>query len=915
MPRIFITSAQPKSLVVYCNLDTYYLKMQLTDWTQSWSKTQTCSPHEAISLNKLRSNESNSGVPAQKVIKSSSWRPMYLTPASLALFSTVFLACLASVQTVFAISNRNRGLSGENDVLHRVLWSYGPVAILTLVSSFWARLETQAKTTSSWLSMARGNTRACQSLLLDYTSQLQPISVISALRYKDYTVAAATIASLLLKILLVLATSLITLSPATVVKQHNISLNLKSEFVDNSNGILANGSLASVYFASMMNFNTTLPQGVSDTYAYQLVESDLLDTPSTLNTTVDGFLGEIDCEPANLYPNGLALNISKSTFLWGYDHNDSIPITAGSCSFQVYPNRVLSGLDGEIEDGDYIVGLQSGVCNDSDSKDNHRLAIIVASLAMSGEDIITFARSNCLICTPTYRILPLDLSAQGPDRLLRPSSGRDSRLLRNVHPWDILNTHANAVPPDQTLHNSSAKISNQTVWFDEHGYLAYQFANKSGNPPTLNDGSFEVLAEESLLPNDDLEMWPPEQSVFKPFSLKLSRDQGLGNVPLNREIISYFWSAFPALILASNLSYSSFTYEDLILPALEVNKTFLSAHPNTSAIEFNTTLLAARPSFTQCRVFNSSQIHVNFTSWRDIGVRVNIDSEECLWYGRDVSSNLNIPLPLAGDSLEDEADIDSLFDEYEHPEYLPLSAEAYFAVGGGTRGSGIQARGCSQRLWVWGQWSTSTIQEVDSPQAISVSALACNESMETVEVEALLFGPDLSIKPSRPPIPHQSATSSVDMRWFINEGVDYNLGHYPDYDLYNGLPYLSTNTTDMLFDPFFTLLTTSRYAVPLDMLGNQSHASTVAEAIKFHHRIIAAQRTAASLERIPSGNISMHNWGYEIVPGTNETSYHATSSIPLDRYRVVQNEFSTRVLQGLLIGILICSLHFLLTVI
>lgn len=410
---------------------------------------------------------------------------MYLTPASLALFSVVFLACLASVQTAFAISNRNTGLSGENDVLHRVIWSYGPIAILTLVSSFWARLETQAKTTSSWFSMARGNTIACQSLLLDYTSQFQPISVLSALRYKDYTVAASTIVSLLLKVLLVLATSLITLSPATTVKQYNVPLNLKSEFVDDSNGILATGSLASVNFASMMDFNTPLPQGVSDTYAYQLVESDLLDTPSTLNTTVDGFVGDIDCEPATLYSEGVVLNSSQSIFFWGYNHNNSIPIMAGSCRFQVYPTRILPE-PMEIEDGDYIVGLQSGVCNDSDSKDDHRLAIIVANLTRPEKNITTIARSNCLMCTQTYQILPLDLSAQGSDRLLRPSAGRDSRLLRNVHPWDILNTHVNAVPPDSKLHNSSAKISNQTVWFDGHGYLAYQFANKSGTPPTLS---------------------------------------------------------------------------------------------------------------------------------------------------------------------------------------------------------------------------------------------------------------------------------------------------------------------------------------------------------------------------------------------------------------------------------------------
>jgi hypothetical protein len=129
-------------------------------------------------------------------------------------------------------------------------------------------------------------------------------------------------------------------------------------------------------------------------------------------------------------------------------------------------------------------------------------------------------------------------------------------------------------------------------------------------------------------------------------------------------------------------------------------------------------------------------------------------------------------------------------------------------------------------------------------------------------------------------------------------------------ELYDGLPPLSTNMTDRLFDTFFTLLTTSRYAIPLDMLGNQSHASTVAESIKFHHNIIAAQKTASIIDSVQLvGNESMRDRGYEIVPGTNDTSsYNCTSSVPLDRPRVVQNAFSTRVLQGLLTGVLICSL-------
>lgn len=536
-----------------------------------------------------------------------------------------------------------------------------------------------------------------------------------------------------------------------------------------------------------------------------------------------------------------------------------------------------------------------------------------------------------------------------------------------------------------------------------------------------DNGSFEVLIEERLPPNDDLEVRPPEHSIFKPMTLKIpvrltsatillaiivslevtlrlsKRDQGLGDVPLNSEAISYLWTALPgltftlismyyssvdfdtrslvpflhlskgskfqssvrldlvnkhtflllyeelktksfealastlavtltsfltifstglftsvvvtrhvsnelsiarpiwyntkgtaaefgwsdhsmdsaALILASNLSYPSFTYEDLILPTLEVDETFLSAHSNTSAIEFSTTLLAARPSFAQCRIFNSSQIRIsNFSVDRDTRVWLHIDSEEC--HSDMLSEAWNLWMS-------------------------PGVPHAYFAVGGGTWGNSPH-HGCSQRLWAWGRWSSS-VGHQGEPQVSSVSALACNESVETVEVEAVLFGPDLSIKPSRPPIPHQSAASSVDAQgWFkpISEATSY--------ELYDGLPRMFTDAADRLLDTFFTLLTTSRYAIPVEMLGNQSQASTVADAIKFHHRIIAAQ-SIANLYRVLDDTTFKRDWTYKIVPGTNDTtSYNATTSVPSDRPRVIQNEFSTRVLQGLLVGALICLL-------
>lgn len=328
--------------------------------------------------------------------------------------------------------------------------------------------------------MAQRKTVASQSLLLDYTLQFQPFSIISALRDTDYTVAAATVTSLLIRVLLVLATSLITLSP-TRINHDNVPLILKSEFVDSPDGLTANGSMASTNFLSILNFSTPLPQGVSDTYAYQLIESDLVDTPSTLNTTVDGFIGGLECKTANL---------SVNNFIWNSTVPSGIPLRADSCTFDFDPVTWYKPMD-----GDHSVSAMNGWCdgsnliNASDSQRRH--GIIAAVLSSQGEGIFTIAILNFLLCTPTYQILPLDLSIQGPDTLVRPSSspGRNSRILSNVHPWDIMDVyfHEQTQTWEQSQSSSGGvNILNQTVWFDPWGYRAYQFANKSGNPPTVS---------------------------------------------------------------------------------------------------------------------------------------------------------------------------------------------------------------------------------------------------------------------------------------------------------------------------------------------------------------------------------------------------------------------------------------------
>lgn len=91
----------------------------------------------------------------------------------------------------------------------------------------------------------------------------------------------------------------------------------------------------------------------------------------------------------------------------------------------------------------------------------------------------------------------------------------------------------------------------------------------------------EVLVEEQLPQNDGLEMWPPVHPGFSPMTLKSpvrltaattllaiivslevtlrlsNRDQGLSNVPLNSQAISYSWTALPGLVFTLISIYCS----------------------------------------------------------------------------------------------------------------------------------------------------------------------------------------------------------------------------------------------------------------------------------------------------------------------------------------------------------------------
>ena len=411
---------------------------------------------------------------------------IYLEKAALFSFIVVFSALIVSVEVLRYVSNNNYGLATSHQTLH-YLWTYGPTAILTLIASFWSRVECQTKIYAPWCRLHKGPTEARRSLLLDYLSRSQLAAIYAAIRNNDYTVAAACINSLVLRLTIVVSTSLIVLLPIEV-PVHEIPLTLRSEFLDDKAGLAANGSLAYAAFSSMILDNTSLPDGISAKYAYQSVEfgSDSVRTLG-LTTTVDGFLGGLRCELATASPKQV------DALFPSYMLNRTFAVSSGDCEleiectfYDIYEHSMWYN-GGNM----YNLCMSPGACGGSTKTDSKRVVLVASLVAdpvwlWNRTDIVgpqsnfTILHSTSLICTPLYDIRRIDLTINNTDKKVSPSSDMTTRCLGSITAWDIMQAHLNVIPLGKTLVST---VENISVSYDYYTRLPFMLANYTQQNP------------------------------------------------------------------------------------------------------------------------------------------------------------------------------------------------------------------------------------------------------------------------------------------------------------------------------------------------------------------------------------------------------------------------------------------------
>ncbi|KAL6920981.1 hypothetical protein FSST1_005007 [Fusarium sambucinum] len=134
-------------------------------------------------------------------------QPFWLSKAALAVFILVFITCAISLIVLNSIITSRNGLSLSISS-SSYSWTYGPTAILILVLSFWRRVDYYYKLRELWRELLAGPSSSDKSLLLDYITSFQVVSITQALKRRHFAVAASILGFFLIKFIILISTTL-----------------------------------------------------------------------------------------------------------------------------------------------------------------------------------------------------------------------------------------------------------------------------------------------------------------------------------------------------------------------------------------------------------------------------------------------------------------------------------------------------------------------------------------------------------------------------------------------------------------------------------------------------------------------------------------------------------------------------------
>lgn len=154
--------------------------------------------------------------------KTELWHPLWLRKSVLSVFMFLFLLMSAGLVVLWYFVNRYKGIPLTESTSHYI-WTYGPTAILVVVVSLWRQVDYCCKMNQPWQELQEGPQSAARTVLLDYMWPLQINSFIAALKNRHFAVATSIFVFFMLKLIIVISTTLFTPTPSTMAQDIQIT--------------------------------------------------------------------------------------------------------------------------------------------------------------------------------------------------------------------------------------------------------------------------------------------------------------------------------------------------------------------------------------------------------------------------------------------------------------------------------------------------------------------------------------------------------------------------------------------------------------------------------------------------------------------------------------------------------------------
>ncbi|CEJ60436.1 hypothetical protein PMG11_09010 [Penicillium brasilianum] len=222
------------------------------------------------------------------------WRPSYLRKRILALFVFAFAAIIAALEALYQTSEAQSGIAASTEGRH-YLWTYGPTAILTIIATLWSRVEFQSKQNAPWQSMLEAPQPADKSVLVDYISEMQPVTMWKAFKNKQIIVFASVSCTLLVQLVIIFSTGLFSLQEVPI-QQNNVTIQLHDTFSTQNSTLAAVGSQPYDIINGIVFDNLTYPGGTNVDLVFQEFSAPNVSSAAIVTAPIEGLKADLSCE-------------------------------------------------------------------------------------------------------------------------------------------------------------------------------------------------------------------------------------------------------------------------------------------------------------------------------------------------------------------------------------------------------------------------------------------------------------------------------------------------------------------------------------------------------------------------------------------------------------------------------------------